>query len=220
MVFFLKRVNKRIDQLDQNLKDSFEHVRKDNENLYAWIRYLNEQSENQAQELLRTAQKIDSHESRIAMQNRVIHDLKLELTQVPKSREEVKKMVDEVCSFEPILDRIRRVESRVENLEFKRKEAPKPAPKVIPAEPRQSALKERVLRRIARNSKDYIKSVITGIIRKYGKISALQLREMIVDEQGLCSKSSFYRILEELEQENVMNLVSRGKEKLYVSTQK
>ena len=83
-----------------------------------------------------------------------------------------------------------------------------------------SALKERILKRIAKNSKEYIKSVVRGVISKYGRISALQLREMIVEEQGLCSKSSFYRILEELEQENAMLLASRGKEKVYVSASK
>lgn len=220
MVFFLKRVNQRIDELDQNLRDSFERVKQDNETLYAWIRYLHEESENQTQEILRTAQNMDSHESRITMQARQIYDLKQELNQIPKSREELKQMVDEVCSFEPILDRIKHVENRIEQLEFKRIEPQRSALRSIQVEPRQSALKERVLRRIARNSKEYIKSVIVGVIRKYGKISALQLREMIVEEQGLCSKSSFYRILEELEQENVMSLVSRGKEKLYVSAQK
>jgi chromosome segregation ATPase len=211
MVFFLKKVHNRIDELDQNLRDSFERVRKENENLYAWVRYLNEQSESQQSEMIKKSEEITSNQRRI-------RELNQELRQVPKSRSDIKKMVDEVCSLEPVLDRIRRVEQRIDHLEIKRSSTLRPS---IPSQPRQiSALKERVLKKIARNSKDYIKSVITGIIRKYGKISAMQLREMIVDEQGLCSKSSFYRILEELEAERVMNLVSRGKEKLYISTQK
>lgn len=218
MVFFLKRVHNRIDQLDQNLKDSFERVKKDNEALYAWIEYLKEMSEEQSDEMVKNAQKLNSQESRITMQNRLIGELQQELSIIPKSRQDIKAMVDEVCSLEPVLDRIRKVEQRLEQFEAKR-QSQRPVLREIQAEPK-SALKERVLRRIARNSKDYIKSVITGIIRKYGKISALQLRDMVVEEQRLCSKSSFYRILEELESENVMDLVSRGKEKLYVSSQK
>lgn len=211
MVFFLKKVHNRIDQLDQNLRDSFERVRKENENLYAWVRYLHEQSESQQEDILKRSEEITS-------QQRRIQELDQELRQVPKSRSDIKKMVDEVCSFEPVLDRIRRVEQRIDHLEIKRSSTLRPS---IPSQSRQiSSLKERVLKKIARNSKEYIKSVITGIIRKYGKISAMQLRDMIVEEQGLCSKSSFYRILEELEAERIMNLVSRGKEKLYISTQK
>jgi chromosome segregation ATPase len=212
MVFFLKKVHNRIDQLDQNLRDSFERIRQENENLYAWVRYLNEQSESQQEDMLKKSAEITDSQ-------RHIQELKQELNQVPKSRSEIKQMVDEVCSFEPVLDRIRKVEHRIDQLEFKKIESRK-QPQIW-SQPRQnSALKERVLKRIARNSKDYIKSVMTGIIRKYGKISAMQLREIIVEEQGLCSKSSFYRILEELESERVMNLASRGKEKRYISTQK
>ncbi len=212
MVFFLKKVHNRIDQLDQNLRDSFERIRHENENLYAWVRYLNEQSESQQEDMLKKSAEITHNQ-------RHIQDLKQELNQVPKSREDIKKMVDEVCSFEPVLDRIRKVEHRIDQLEF-RKISSQKSPQILSRQRSNSALKERVLKRIARNSKDYIKSAITGIIRKYNKISAMQLREMIVDEQGLCSKSSFYRILEELEAERIMNLVSRGKEKLYISTQK
>ncbi|MBN1645388.1 hypothetical protein JW851_05135 [Candidatus Woesearchaeota archaeon] len=212
MVFFLKKLHNRIDQLDLNLRNSFERVRGENENLYAWVRYLNEQSEAQQEELLRKSEMLNTNQ-------RLIQELKQELNAIPKSRSEIKLMVDEVCSIEPILDRIRKVESRIEQLEIRHSSAPKESN--IPLQTRQiSSLKERVLKKIARNSKEYIKSIITGIMRKYGKISALQLREMIVDEQRLCSKSSFYRILEELEAERIMNLVSRGKEKLYVSTQK
>ena len=80
-----------------------------------------------------------------------------------------------------------------------------------------SALKEKILRRVTRNSKDYIKGIISSLINKYGRISAMQLREMIVEEQGLCSKSSFYRILDEIEREEGFTVISSGREKVYVS---
>ncbi len=211
MVFFLKKVHNRIDQLDQNLKSSFERVKSDNENLYAWIRYLNNQSELQQEELLKRSELVSKNKHHI-------DELKRELAMVPKSKQELRTMVDEVCSFDAILGRLKHVENRIEQLEVKHT-VRKPAPVFAPVK-QTSALKEKVLKRIAKNSKEYIKSVIKGIIRKYGKISALQLREMVVDERGLCSKSSFYRILEELEAEKIMNLVSQGKEKVYISTQK
>lgn len=55
------------------------------------------------------------------------------------------------------------------------------------------------------------------MIHKYEKISAHQLREMIVEEQGLCSKSSFYRILEEIEELSDISTVWQGKEKSYLT---
>ncbi len=69
---------------------------------------------------------------------------------------------------------------------------------------------------IARGSKPYLKSVIVSLVSKWGKISAVQLREMIVEEQGLCSKSTFYRLLEELEKEKALSRIYSGREKIYL----
>jgi hypothetical protein len=77
-------------------------------------------------------------------------------------------------------------------------------------------LREKIVKKVARRSKDYIKGLLLSAITKYDQISALQLREMIVEEQGLCSKSTFYRILEEIEEEESVSMISRGKEKAYM----
>ena len=61
-----------------------------------------------------------------------------------------------------------------------------------------------------------MKSVIMSIVRKYGSVTGPQLKEMIVREQGLCSKSSFYRLLLELEEANTLSVIQRGKEKSYL----
>ncbi|MBW2978880.1 hypothetical protein KY304_02090 [Candidatus Woesearchaeota archaeon] len=203
MVFFLKKVHNRIDQLEQNLRNSFERVKQENQNLYAWIKYLNEQSQITQEELVRKSEIISENQHKI-------RDKEF-------SEEKVKQIFEDADCFNSVIKRITNIENRIEKLEEKRV-----IEKTKEFEPvkQTSALKEKVLKRIARNSKDYIKSVVKGIIKKYGKVSALQLREIVVDEQGLCSKSSFYRILEELEAEKIMNLISRGKEKLYVSAQK
>jgi Fe2+ or Zn2+ uptake regulation protein len=79
----------------------------------------------------------------------------------------------------------------------------------------KSNLKEKMLKHIARNSKDYIRNTILSLIRRYEKISGFKLKEIIVEEQGLCSKSSFYRILEELEKEKGIDVVKEGKEKVF-----
>jgi len=220
MVFFLNRVGKRLDVLDQNLEVSFDRVRQDTENVYEWLRYLYSLARSQHEQLSQKSELIDAHESQIAMQQRFIHELKQEVSIIPKSKEEMKALLDEVYSLQPVLERIRSIENRLLQMESRRPAMSVQQQSIEPVRQSVSALKERILKRIAKNSKEYIKSVVRGVIGKYGRISALQLREMIVEEQGLCSKSSFYRILEELEQENAMLLASRGKEKVYVSTSK
>jgi hypothetical protein len=76
-------------------------------------------------------------------------------------------------------------------------------------------MRERLLRKIAKSSKDHVKSLIKSLIIKYGTISALHLREIVVEEQGLSSKSSFYRILEELETDEDLTVMHDKKEKKY-----
>jgi len=84
-------------------------------------------------------------------------------------------------------------------------------------EQKKLSIRERIVKRLTRNSKEYIKSVILSYIRKYEKISALQLKEIVVDEQNFCSKSSFYRLLEEIEELDDIGVIKQGKEKHYIS---
>jgi hypothetical protein len=81
---------------------------------------------------------------------------------------------------------------------------------------KKEGIRERLVRKIAKNSKDYVKSVIYSLIKKYNQISAPQLKEIVVEEQGLCSKSSFYRLLGEMEEENEVESLQKGKEKIYL----
>ena len=74
------------------------------------------------------------------------------------------------------------------------------------------------MRKLARNSKEYIKNMIVGLVHKYGKMAALQIREIVVEEQGLCSKSSFYRIMSEMEKEESLQLVNDGRRQVYMTT--
>jgi len=78
---------------------------------------------------------------------------------------------------------------------------------------RKRTSREAMVRRITRNSKSYVKTVIVSLIKKYQRIPALKLKEMVVDEQGLCSKSSFYRLLNEIQEESEVSVAHKGKEK-------
>ena len=72
---------------------------------------------------------------------------------------------------------------------------------------------------MTRNSKEYVKQLMLSYIRKYTQIGALQLKDMIVHDQGLCSKSSFYRLLDEIEALEDIGTVKKGKQKYYLYKQ-
>jgi hypothetical protein len=121
----------------------------------------------------------------------------------PVSRDEIRQMIElHSPSYDRILNKIEELHARINALEAQKPE-------------RRIALKERLLRKITRNSKEYIKSVILATIKKYGRISGPQLKEILVEEQGICSKSSFYRLLAEIEMEYDISSFPDGKEKTY-----
>jgi hypothetical protein len=87
----------------------------------------------------------------------------------------------------------------------------------LPSQTRNN-LREKIIRRVARHSKEYVKSMLVSLIKKYGRVSGLNLREIVVEEQGIVSKSSFYRLLIEIEEEDAIHVIQDGKEKHYVWT--
>lgn len=84
-------------------------------------------------------------------------------------------------------------------------------------EERKNSAKEKFIKKIAKDSREYLKGIILSYIKKYGRISAMQLKEMLVEEQGICSKSSFYRMLEEIEAMDDIAILRKGKEKHYMA---
>ena len=137
------------------------------------------------------------------------HDYRLDtieqqLSYMPKSPQEIKQIIDSYYSYDHILSRMQELNKRMDEIEHK-----KHKPKEV--------IKERIISKIAKNSKSYVKNVIASLIKKYDRISAPQLKEIVVGEQGLCSKSSFYRLLEELESDEEINIIKQGKEKVFFS---
>lgn len=122
---------------------------------------------------------------------------------------------ESVSRFDPIISRVERLESDIPKvvtaLESLRQRLENSSSNNVV---KKSSLQERVERKIRHHGKDFLKQTIRGMVQKYGRLSGLQIREMLVDEQGLCSKSSLYRILEELESE--FKTVSDGREKIFI----
>ncbi len=218
---FGKEADDKVAQLDKALKDSFTNVKKDTNALYQWVAYFQQQVVRQNQLVEEQQHDLDDYEQEIIRQRQLIERMQAELRAVPKDSEAIKRVIDAYYDFDEILERVRQIEDKLSHLEHQ-KAAPAvqqirhevaALPHVAPPS-RTQALRDKIVQRITRNSKEYLKGLIMSMITKYGKISALQLREMLVEEQGLASKSSFYRLLEELEEENAIGVIHEGKEKL------
>lgn len=198
-------MDEKLARMDARLTESFDRVKQDTQAIYQWLNYFYDEANKQ--------------KALITHQRETIEELQDQVDEMPKTKEEIKAIVDAYYDHETLLDRMRQITEKIEHLEAMKK-APEPRRVIVreaPVQKQVSALREKMIKKIARNSKDYVKSMILSLIRKYGRISAMALREIVVDEQGLCSKSSFYRLLEEIEKEEGITAISSGREKVYVS---
>lgn len=80
--------------------------------------------------------------------------------------------------------------------------------------PAKSALHVRLLNTFKRNSKPYAHSMILQYVKKYERITVQRLKEMLVDEQAVLSKSAFYRHIDEVEKSENVAMVKEGKNKV------
>ncbi len=198
-----------LEKIHHYLKNSFTNVKKDTSTLFQWIQFLH--------------QKIEHQE-------KTIHELKTELknqlSQQILAPEEIKQLIDSHYTIQNTKNihlrlhdlskklnilanmhdshnsRLNDIHSRLNNLHKA-------------TERKTTSLKEKLVKKLTRNSKNYVKNLILSLIEKYHEISALQLKEMLVEEQQVCSKSSFYRLLQELEDQEKVNVAKEGKQKLY-----
>ncbi len=197
-IFKKRPEEQRLANLHLAVSSSFSRVRQDTTRIFQWLDYLHTQN---------------------AEQQKVISQLQHELKFAPKSSEDIRRIVDNYYSFESLFRRLEDTEKKLIQLE-ERQRVPQhfSATSERQEEPVKTPtqLQRKIVQRITRNSKEYIKSIMLSMINKYSKVSAYELREMVVEEQGLCSKSSFYRILEELEREKNLGVIFEGKEKVFL----
>lgn len=204
----------KLEEIDRSVSNSFARVKQDTDALYQWVSFLYKQNHelkesNAALRRLADEQKL------------ALNELKVIVSHIPRTSAEIRKIVDAHYDLDPIMRRIKHIEQKIELLEMRQSQY-RPlaeAPPSVNSAPKKEnkPIREKLMRKLARNSKDYIKNLILGLVHKYSRIGALQLREIIVEEQGLCSKSSFYRILNEMERENTLQVASTGKHTIYVA---
>lgn len=198
---------RKLSQMNSLLEKSFANVKRDTQNIFSWLNFLNQQNQQQQQK---------------------IKQLELELLYIPKRPEDIKKIIDSYYSFDTIMGRIKLLNEKIDNLSLKSPPQSIKFPREIYdiekrlsslEEQRKASIREKVVQRVAKNSKEYVKSLILSYIRKYSQISGLQLKEMIVQDQGLCSKSSFYRLLDVIEAMEDIGTAKKGKQKYYLYKQ-
>ena len=209
---------KKLIQMSHMVARSFSHVREDTNRIFQWLNYFYQRNKHQEQ---------------------LITQLRTELAAMPRRPEDLKRIIEQHYSFDHILERIKILNEKVDAVASRQIQIPKPHSLHEPLtraqpdkeqgqtlsgiqkrltdleEQRKATIREKVVQRVAKNSKDYVKSLVLSYIRKHGQISALQLKEMVVEDQGLCSKSSFYRLLEELEEHEAVGTLKEGKQKYY-----
>src|SRR3989338_4193439 len=220
-MFWLKKqsdTERKISQMHSLIARSFSNVKRDTQNIFQWLNFLHQKN---------------------MQQEGKIKQLELELSYLPNRPEDIKRIIDSYYSFENITERIKALNDKVEWLKARKESEaivirPQQPAQATPESPqlehieqrlkqleeqRKATIREKVVQRVTRNSKDYVKSLLLSYIRKYSQIGALQLKDMVVHDQGLCSKSSFYRMLDEIEASGEASVVRQGKQKYYLYKQ-
>ena len=245
---FWKKVNeiekneKKIEQINETVRKSFVNVKRDTTAIFQWMNFFYRKIMEQDgmirdQDLMIRDQDkmIRDQDKMIRDQNLLIREMKMDISHAPKTREEIRKIVDDHYELEALIRRVKELDHNLEKISRQKAN-------IVPHEPehklkreimdydaiselqdrlqkleiKRLSGREKMARKIVQKSKEYVKSVIISYLKKYERISALKLKEIIVDEQNFCSKSSFYRILEELENLDEIGVLRQGKENFYL----
>lgn len=198
------------------------------------------QIEQASYESNRTSHQINHVNLRLSHMESSINEVKVALSASHVSKEEIKGIIDYYYSFEDLIKQVRSMDmlmgsfkdriDKISNIkdfdvasqlqylaEIKELKQRLDAIEHSPQreQPQKMAVREKIIQKITKRSRDYVRNLILSYIKKYERISALKLREMIVEEQGLASKSAFYRLLDEIEEFEEIESIKEGKEKYF-----
>jgi len=193
-LFSRKNYEHSISAVHHALVSSFNHVKRDVVHVFSWLNYFHKKHQEHDEKFIKTEERLANIEKQIAT--------------MPKTHHDIKEVLDYYYSYEDVIKRIQEINSRLNYIENQ---------KEFDRQDKRIGIRERLVKKITKSSKDYVKSVILSLIKKYSKITGPQLKEILVEEQGLCSKSSFYRLLTELEEEELVKVIHTKKEKIYLT---
>jgi len=223
----------------ERMEQRIEHVSKNREPQMQVSEVIQQAREGLTAELAQhVTDQVSSHQSRIAadLKEEVERQVAQRMAELEAQHPVQEQSESEMHAINSRLESIQSELSRLGERAIGQAPPPPSVPQVQQVVPQQqwlppqqvaqsaqrpmSNLQEKMMRSLARNSKDYVKNTILGMIQKYQKITGLQLREILVEEQGLVSRSSFYRLLGELENETQgLSVIEHGKEKIYIIEQ-
>ena len=195
-----------------NLKNSFTKIKTEVDDVYNWLNHLNHENHNLKIQL-NHLNSLSQH------QKNSIIDLHNQLSNLPKTREDIKKIIDSYYSFEEIINRINSLSHRIDILSnhpthAKTQHLQELKEKVDTIKPK-ATVREKIIKRLTKNSREYVTRTIINYIKQYNSIPCSKLKEIIVEDQGLASKSSFYRMMENIEAYEDVGVMKKGKERHY-----
>lgn len=79
-------------------------------------------------------------------------------------------------------------------------------------------LKSELMRSFKRNKKQIIKQRILSLVKER-QVPVPELKEIIVDDKGYCSKATFYRYVDELKSEGSLNMISIDGNQIVIAKQ-
>ena len=198
------------EEINVHLRNSFGNVKRDTSALFEWIGYLHHKAQQQEVIIQQQNHSLTALHQHVVTNVPTHHGVKqiidthFALNDMQQRLNHLHKKIEVMASLhDQHHDRINEIRSRLEVAQ-------------TTTEKKGSQLKEKLIRNLAKNSKTYVKNAIVSYIEKYSEISALKLKELVVDEQQLCSKSSFYRLLQELEDGEHVAVMKEGKLKSYL----
>jgi len=224
-MFWGNQTDRRVEEIESSVARSFQNVKQDVSLSFQWIEYLHALSQDLQRRCdnLARENRVLSHENQVLKHHiesvkSDVSECKSSISNLPRplSKDEIRILVDSHYSLAPLAEKIRVLESHIEELKHI-KSAPERVVQVVEKAPREISFKERLIQDISKKSKDYVKSFIKSVIHKYGKIAGVNLRGIVVEDQHLCSKSSFYRILDELTNDSEVSVIVGKKENIFVS---
>ena len=145
MLWKKDNTEKKLNQINEALKKSFSNVKKDTSNIFQWLNHFYRKSLEQEQMLKR---------------------LQMEISYMPRTREDIRKIIDDYYSFETIMARMRDLNEKVDELSRRqvRPESHAPIQKEIhpdisyiekrleKLEQKKHSMKEKLIKRLARKS--------------------------------------------------------------------
>ncbi len=196
---------KGLTELNQTIKNSFSRVREDTQNIFQWIQHLNQKNQEQEHLLTNLHQKNQQQEW-------LLHQIKNQ----PQNHDSahLQQRIDQLNQKVDTL--LERHHYHAQKLDHHSQKIDHFHQKFQILEKPKHSFKEKIVKTFSRHSKNYLKNLIFQYLEQHEKISALQLKDMIVDQQGLASKSTFYRILTEIENSSQVTVIKDGKQKYFL----